>query len=238
METADEIIVDSFAGGGGASLGICQAVGRGDRDARREPPGHHALPMGTIMAKATRKKLTEQEKLARRLQRSADRKNAKTQAEIPLFADQLEPATFESEKRAWQFNKAYHAGERCSELEGNRGLASLACNVFRRLAAQHLGARFAEVDQYIRATYPSSYWGMTWKEVLASQRKFVLRWERVELSNGKFKLEEAEVWPPADWRPPFTKEQLDAMVAIADPQDYAYQVDPLNCGTTQESQNG
>lgn len=50
------------------------------------------------VAKATRKKLTEQEKLARRLQRSADRKNAKTQAEIPLFADQPEPATFESEQ--------------------------------------------------------------------------------------------------------------------------------------------
>ena len=113
----------------------------------------------------------------------------------------------------------------------------------RRLALAALPKGMAEkLQAYRDHTYPragSGYGSSFWTAILTTCKRVVLKAQRQETGETfevkgqtirKVKVIETEVWPPEGWMPPFTREQVDAMLTIAPPRDYPGTVDPLGLG--------
>jgi hypothetical protein len=127
-----------------------------------------------------RKKRTEAEKLWRRRQQAADRKNARLRDEVPLFADQLPQHTAEGEYWRWRLNLS-EGVERCAYVEGCRLLGILRLVAVTGFARKALGeVTFARLDAHCRQVYRSpDYWYGFWCRVLTGER-IELAFARVE----------------------------------------------------------
>jgi hypothetical protein len=119
-----------------------------------------------------RKKLTAEEKAARKHQRSAERKNARIREDVPLFADQLPQNTAEGEYWHWRRNKACAAEETRGYYNGVNIFQCLQLQRIWKVAFQFVGEEeFVKLDAYSRRTYPcETYWYGFWKKVLSGER--------------------------------------------------------------------
>jgi hypothetical protein len=168
--------------------------------------------------------MTAEERERRRLQRSAARKNAKIEADVPLYAEFLPKHTEKSEYWNWRYNKA-GAAENVALLTTTLlgPLLQFDWWTLRNLGRQHLPeAVWRQLDEYICRTYPSvSYWVEAWKGILTGRRRlpcklrleFKPEWVNQWNSDGRRLFEEYQ--PPEDWTPPFTVDQLAAIIEVA-----------------------
>lgn len=164
------------------------------------------------------KKLTEAEKEQRKHQRSAGRKNAKVRKQIPLFADQVEPATPEGEYWHWRSNKAGRPGTGGMGAPGDqaaKGLDWLQLHAIERLAFVLLGpVDAAKVADYVRSTYPMPDYGHhVWSELLTGRKRLTLfmRFEDDPALKGRRRLVEQVDWPPDGWMAPLTPEAFERL---------------------------
>lgn len=119
-----------------------------------------------------RRKLTDAEKEARKHQRSADKRNAKTEEELGMFAA-LEPqADARSEYWRWRFNVAKHFGQPHTNADkGVLGLCWLELHAIERWARKTLGPVADKIAAHIRRVYPCpDYSAGIWAEVVAGKR--------------------------------------------------------------------
>lgn len=131
-----------------------------------------------------KKLMSEEEKAHRRLQRKADKKNAKTLAEVPLFAD-LEPkATARSEywhqrrTAAGWYKESAPAGFAAA---GMAGMEWLRFRAIERFAATVIGPEItAKIVAHIIRVYPMPDYGVGVFSEILTGRKVVFNFIRVE----------------------------------------------------------
>lgn len=184
---------------------------------------------------AKRKKLTPEEKERRKHERSAARKNAKIQEQIPLYASQEPQHTPEGEYWHWRTNKAL-AVENCSIYDqGSRGLRWIEIQAIERWAVELVGPEYAaKMTEHVRRVYPMPGYGASvWCGLLTGNTKVEIidRVERlgsqpfawVNCNTGepmtttiqKIKMHSTK-WPPEGWTPPITREQFYARFPYED----------------------
>lgn len=129
-------------------------------------------------------KLTEEQKAWRRLQRKADKKNAKTLAEMPLFAA-LEPkADARSEywhQRRWAAGRYTEAAPAGFAAAGMAGMEWLRFRAIERFAATVIGPEItAKIVAHIIRVYPMPDYGVGVFSEILTGRKVVFNFIRVE----------------------------------------------------------
>lgn len=186
---------------------------------------------------ATKKPLmTEEEKLARRHARKAEKINAKNRdAAGPLFADDIPTVTADDMRRLWFANVAggvenMHA----QEFPQGRPMAKFQERRLRLLAASVLGEDLtAKLDAYRMRTYPgpgTEYGFQFWLGILTTTRQLVFEWEREEYDPPQQtakRVSPKSVFPPPGYVPSFTREQLRAHIDPAKILECRVEVDPL-----------
>jgi hypothetical protein len=179
--------------------------------------------------------MTDDEKLLRRIARSAAKKNAKVKEQHPLFAEVLEAdgmlTTPKAEYWRWRRNVA-NAAENVGTLGNDpafRGLKWIELLAIERHAATFIPAEdLAAIIQHMRHTYPMPAFGPTvWCGILCGkQYVYRLRVEfRPELVNqwnrdGRTAVPDGS-WPPTGWTPPHTPDSFWEMFPYHDakPED-------------------
>lgn len=183
----------------------------------RGDPGVGGKESRCNVSKKTKEKMTPAQKEWRRRERSAAKKNAKVAATIPLFADQVEKRTAQSEYWHWRRNVAmsFERGSK-SGVGTTLGVALdlIQLQAIERTARSVMPELFDELNARVRKTYPSSdYWRRVWIDILCGKEvPCRMRWN--------FPL-----YPPRvihepmypDWVAPFTKDQLDTMFPFIGP---------------------
>jgi len=146
-----------------------------------------------------------------RLEHKAAAANAKVRGELPLFADQVPLVTREALYWRWRRQKAMIEGSEPGGF-GAELLDKFKEAFLRRLALTALPAEvMRDIQEYREGTYPragSGYGSRFWVEVLTAGKCL-----------------------PAGLAPPFTRDQIDAVLLILPPQVHPGAVDPLGLGT-------
>lgn len=174
----------------------------------------------------------------RRSKRKAAKINAKTRAEIPLFADQVEPATPQTLFEKWRAAKARNAeGHVGHGLSAEMLWENWEIGVLRRIAAELLPAEdFAALASKRWVGYPRQFWIdalTTCKPVTLTHNigrelgpipvyRRDADGQRIPgtcylVLSDRAVMDERSTWPPPGWTPPLTRERLDEMLRIPDP---------------------
>jgi hypothetical protein len=186
---------------------------------------------------AKKANLTQDQIARRRIAKKVAAKNATAQAATPLFADQVELATFEDEYWKWRRNKAAEGSADLSLVDRKWNLRLL-----RAIARQVMApADFALADSDHQHKFGDVL--MYWQDILTGARRIVLEYERIDegmrtvtFSNGqtteipRVSLREKRVWPDPGWVPPLSREQVDKLLAAPVPCDFEGAVDPMGLG--------
>jgi hypothetical protein len=203
-------------------------------------------------------RLTDDAKLRRRSQRKADAINAKLVASAgPLYADQIPADEFTSaEREYWRTRRMDMEGGR-GQGAADLGGADWRWDLFvlRCVARRHMSpADFAIADAASDKHGERQHFWMNllcygqrivlsyWRHVYGCMSVRLERWpaphwtaaldgehgELVHCVEKRVEVGEALVWPPAGWTPPLTRAQLDALLSIPPPADFAGAVDPWN----------
>lgn len=135
-----------------------------------------------------RPKLSEEEKQRRRHERSAARKNAKVEKEIPLFAGLVEKATADTEFWHWRRNKGL-AAENTGHRQGREILDELRiCQCIRPFVRSLVGDEmFEKLDAHCQRVFQHRSYGYTfWLAVLTGKR-IVFGYKRIPVDEEYMK---------------------------------------------------
>lgn len=169
-------------------------------------------------------------------QRKADKKNAKTEAEIPLFAEQEPRSTAEAEYWKWRSIHAHIEGAIGHDSNEKIFRKDWQIGVMKRIAAELLDAeQFAFMDGQ---RWKGDEWYF-WRDVITGGRQVIASQERIayhgpnpvfgrhedgtrDFSHFITDLHErvelrCTYWPPEGWTPPLTREQLATLLDIPAP---------------------
>lgn len=166
--------------------------------------------------------------------------NARTQEEIPLFADQVDPETPEALYRQWQSVKAVGVENVAEESAIKGGWDTWQNWVLVDLARRHLSPEvFALLMQKATGRW-FSYPVRFWKDRLSTCKPICLRLEVTEEGEREWVgpdgmvntitrriVTEADHFPYLPgWTPPFTPDELEACLRIPPPADFEGAIDP------------
>lgn len=195
--------------------------------------------------------MTEDERLRRQAIRKAERLNEKARDEAgPLFADQLDPAELTTpEAEYWKARRGW-------ACEGGKGADSAELwqvdQRWNRYVVRRVARRYMKPEEFaIAAERDRDFgsWDAFWRNILAggpNVPRMMLAATRV--SHGwkpvysptprepdrilcyveHIELIDRLIWPPADWTPPLTREDFDALIATPAAEDLVQPVDPWN----------
>lgn len=165
------------------------------------------------------KKLTEQEKLARK----AAKITAKDKAAAGLFADYVEETTAAHVYWKGRFDKAARFNWYNPAGAAETGMEWVRLHAIERLAVTLLGAAVAgEVIAYVRRTYPMPDYGLfVWSELLTGLKSVTLRMRAepnpTPETPHRVRMVVEHAFPPAGWAPPLTRDQFWALFPYKEP---------------------
>lgn len=205
------------------------------------------------MAKAKKKRLTDDEKLKRRASKKAQAINAKNLADVgPLFAHEADKVT--ANEVYWDRRRAAAITQGGHEAGYLAGVEWRIDEYLLRLAAR----RVMSPEDYDLAVSKSRNFGSVidyWRNILLGKRRIVIAYHKtihgyrpcfrdptaktccehgckrcespILLYLEHSTLTESLVWPPEGYKPPMTAAELDAWLAVPVAMEFPGQVDPL-----------
>lgn len=165
--------------------------------------------------------MSDDEKRWRRLQRKADAINAKTQAEVPLFADMEHKTNATEQYWRWRYQVAGGVEGTTELYTLQRPLDSLRYYTLQRIAAGVFADQMVEIDVRLREIYPNVLYWMSILEGMVCGTDQI-EWYRLEFDPTKVNRYNPDgrrcvvdrTIPGPDFKPPFTREQLKAKLAL------------------------